>query len=75
VEKGVMMPIFSFECDKCGNEEERMMSWSEDMEKFVGECTCGSMDTWKKVIKVSGSKTAISDEDRGAGDLIGHSWR
>ncbi len=40
----------------------------------MGECTCGSMDTWKKVIKVSGSKTAISDEDRGAGDLIGHSW-
>jgi len=44
------------------------------MEDQVGFCECGS-EKWNKIMKVSHSKTAISDEDRGAGDLIGHSWR
>lgn len=69
------MPIFSFECDKCGLEVDRMMKWSEKgMEDQVGFCECGS-EKWNKIMKVSHSKTAVSDEDRGAGDLIGHSWR
>lgn len=43
------MPIFLFECEKCGRKPEKMMTWKES-EGFV-PCVCGAY--LKKVIAPS----------------------
>ena len=64
------MPYFDFECKKCGNTVNHLMKWSEDMHKHIDKCECGAKK-WKNIISVSHSKTTVSDEDRGAYDLMG----
>lgn len=34
------MPIFEFSCDKCGNKEEKIISY-EESEKIKPKCKCG----------------------------------
>ena len=36
------MPIFDFECKKCGKVKTEMCKWSKTMHNKIGKCECGA---------------------------------
>ena len=67
------MPIFDFECKKCGEVKEEFGLWSKDMHEHIDKCECGAKD-FKRIHSVSwGYKkdlTAGHEERREADKLI-----
>tara|TARA_B100001179_G_scaffold206372_1_gene170221 strand:- start:85 stop:375 length:291 start_codon:yes stop_codon:yes gene_type:complete len=70
------MPIFDFECKKCGKVTEEFGQWSKDMHKHIDKCECGAKD-FKRIHNVSwGYKRDLSaghEERREADKLINKS--
>jgi putative FmdB family regulatory protein len=51
------MPIFDFECKKCGTVVAEICKWSEDMHEHIDKCEdCGELD-FKRIITVSWAYT------------------
>jgi len=69
------MPIFDFECKKCGKVKEEFGLWSEDMHLYIDKCEeCGAKK-WKRIITVSWGYTkdlsgGNAEEKREADKLI-----
>jgi len=70
------MPIFDFECKKCGEVKEEYGLWSEDMHLYIDKCECGAKD-FKRIHTVSWGYTrdlsAGHEERREADKLINKS--
>ena len=66
------MPIFDFECKKCGEVRTEMIKYSEDMHKHIDKCECGAK-TYKRIHNVSwGYKKDLTfgHEERRAADKM-----
>ena len=64
------MPIYDFECKKCGKIKTEMMKWSKTMHRKVPKCECGAK-SFKQIISVSYQYTRdLSSEEREAEKLI-----
>ena len=67
------MPMFDFECKKCGKVKEEFGLWSKDMHKHIDNCECGAKD-FKRIHSVSwGYKKDLSaghEERREADKMI-----
>lgn len=67
------MPIFDFECKKCGEVKEEAIVWSEDMHNHIDKCECGAKD-FKRIHNVSWGYTrdltAGHEERREADKMI-----
>ena len=46
------MPIFDFECEKCGEIKTEIVKYSKDMHKKLDKCECGAKK-YKRLMTVS----------------------